>query len=247
MRSETAERIGLSFALKAGDVFVASAGGGTVKGRVYQIVENDPRSSFVRVLGWWPDFGHEFGRASKVRRDILANYGLVPSAVAPPASAPPVAPEPATPPVAVPLYQHQPRIPKKNLPLCGAACRDGHACSAKVRVRADGSLATRCRLHGGASTGPTSAEGRARCGAAQRERWAKRNPQSGERVLPAKLSVRSPPEVIGAVDDMARETGRTKEDIVTTAVTWYLTYHQKKAAELWSSPHSSAPRSPPRA
>jgi hypothetical protein len=49
---------------------------------------------------------------------------------------------------------------------CGALTRTGSACRAKP---APGSC--RCRMHGGASTGPTSAEGRQRIRVAQFKRW----------------------------------------------------------------------------
>ena len=49
-------------------------------------------------------------------------------------------------------------------PRCGARCRDGHACRAAA-LWLPGDPAPRngrCRLHGGLSTGPRTAEGRAR-------------------------------------------------------------------------------------
>ena len=52
--------------------------------------------------------------------------------------------------------------PKRLRDRCGAKCRDGHACHAPVFKRADGSLARRCRMHGGASTGPKTEEGKRR-------------------------------------------------------------------------------------
>jgi hypothetical protein len=52
---------------------------------------------------------------------------------------------------------------------CGAHARStGQPC--KARALENG----RCRLHGGASTGPKTAEGRARIAEAQRRRWAAR-------------------------------------------------------------------------
>jgi hypothetical protein len=38
-------------------------------------------------------------------------------------------------------------------PRCGAKCRDGHPCKGPAM------LAGRCRIHGGRSTGPRTAEG----------------------------------------------------------------------------------------
>ncbi len=63
---------------------------------------------------------------------------------------------------------------KKNRPRCGARCRAGHACRAPVVLRVDGTLAKRCRMHGGLSTGARSPEGQARALAALRAgnaRW----------------------------------------------------------------------------
>jgi hypothetical protein len=42
----------------------------------------------------------------------------------------------------------------KERPLCGAKCRDGHLCAARVVARENGTLARRCKLHGGLSTRP---------------------------------------------------------------------------------------------
>jgi len=55
------------------------------------------------------------------------------------------------------------RAHRRSRPECGARCRDGHACRARVVwSRDDGRPieAARCRMHGGASTGPRTAEGR---------------------------------------------------------------------------------------
>jgi hypothetical protein len=62
-----------------------------------------------------------------------------------------------------------PKPARAARPLCGARCRSkgGAPCLARVCVRMtpDGAwlLATRCRLHGGLSTGPRTAAGRAAC------------------------------------------------------------------------------------
>jgi hypothetical protein len=53
---------------------------------------------------------------------------------------------------------------------CGARTRRGTLCQCKAIETKRG--AWRCKLHGGKSTGPTSAEGRARIAAAARARWA---------------------------------------------------------------------------
>jgi hypothetical protein len=52
--------------------------------------------------------------------------------------------------------------------LCGAKTRTGHPCR-----RAPAINRRRCKLHGGASTGPRTAAGKARIAAAQRERWTR--------------------------------------------------------------------------
>lgn len=58
------------------------------------------------------------------------------------------------------------RAHRRSRPECGARCRDGHACRARVVwSRSDDGApveAARCRMHGGLSTGPRTAEGRAR-------------------------------------------------------------------------------------
>lgn len=61
------------------------------------------------------------------------------------------------------------RMPRRSaLPLCGARCRDGHACRCRCLP-----WRGRCAQHGGLSTGPRTDAGRARVAAAQRERWAR--------------------------------------------------------------------------
>lgn len=56
-------------------------------------------------------------------------------------------------------------VPKAERPKCKARCRDGHACRAIV---APGRR--RCRVHGGASTGPRTAEGKAAIAESNRRR-----------------------------------------------------------------------------
>jgi hypothetical protein len=58
-------------------------------------------------------------------------------------------------------------LPRKQRPFCGAKTRKGLLCVARA---VPGSR--RCRMHGGASTGPRTPEGRARIADAQRRRWA---------------------------------------------------------------------------
>ncbi len=57
-------------------------------------------------------------------------------------------------------------LPWADRPLCGARTRSGSSCMKKAEAGR-----RRCRLHGGASTGPRTAEGKARNAAATRARW----------------------------------------------------------------------------
>lgn len=69
---------------------------------------------------------------------------------------------------------------KKNRPLCGAKCRDGHSCKAKavVHPKTDKPINGRCRMHGGLSTGAKTEDGKMRCREAARrgmlEYWKKK-------------------------------------------------------------------------
>jgi hypothetical protein len=71
-------------------------------------------------------------------------------------------------------------VAKADRPQCGARCRSKSSapCIARVCQRADGTLAKRCRMHGGLSTGPRTAEGRERAREAGRrgriKRWGRR-------------------------------------------------------------------------
>ena len=60
---------------------------------------------------------------------------------------------------------------KRELPLCGARCRDGHACRAKAAWDGIEPYDGRRRLHGGLSTGPRTQEGRDRLSAATKKMW----------------------------------------------------------------------------
>jgi hypothetical protein len=64
-------------------------------------------------------------------------------------------------------------VPKRWRPRCGAMCRDGHPCQARVVSKPNGLLAKRCRLHGGLSTGPKTAKGRQRIVESNRRRIGK--------------------------------------------------------------------------
>jgi hypothetical protein len=57
-------------------------------------------------------------------------------------------------------------LPRKERPTCGARNRQGKPCAVKVEPGK-----RRCRFHGGLSTGPKTAAGRARIAEAQRRRW----------------------------------------------------------------------------
>jgi hypothetical protein len=59
---------------------------------------------------------------------------------------------------------------KRRRPLCAARCRDGHACRARVALDDKGAPRRRCKVHGGLSTGPRTAEGRARIAESNRRR-----------------------------------------------------------------------------
>lgn len=64
------------------------------------------------------------------------------------------------------------RLPKVDRPVCGARCRDGHPCQARVVwVKGEPGPRKRCRMHG-AMGGPKTAEGRKRIADYQRRRWA---------------------------------------------------------------------------
>ena len=60
-------------------------------------------------------------------------------------------------------------LPPADRPTCGAKTHSGGTCGHKVIPGK-----TRCKLHGGKSTGPRTREGRARIAVAQRKRWAKK-------------------------------------------------------------------------
>jgi hypothetical protein len=64
------------------------------------------------------------------------------------------------------------RVLKSERPLCGARCRDGHACRAKAAWDGVEPYNGRCRIHGGLSTGPRTQEGRDRLSAATKKMWA---------------------------------------------------------------------------
>jgi hypothetical protein len=67
------------------------------------------------------------------------------------------------------------RAPKSARAICGAKTRNGSTCRARVVTRTDGTPARRCRMHGGLSTGPRTAKGRARIAESNRRRARKAN------------------------------------------------------------------------
>jgi hypothetical protein len=65
-------------------------------------------------------------------------------------------------------------LPRKQRPACGVRNRRGVACSVRVEPGK-----RRCRFHGGLSTGPKTAAGKARISAANRARWARYRASQG--------------------------------------------------------------------
>jgi len=63
-------------------------------------------------------------------------------------------------------------IPKDKRPRCGAKTRKGTPCKARALDWSE-----RCKLHGGASTGPKTQEGRARIAESNRRRAEQRRAQ----------------------------------------------------------------------
>lgn len=73
------------------------------------------------------------------------------------------------------LPPRRPKAPRlADRPYCGARLRSGRSCRARVRVRPDGELSERCRLHGGLSTGPRTEIGRAAISASNTRRQGTR-------------------------------------------------------------------------
>ena len=69
------------------------------------------------------------------------------------------------------------RVYKRELPRCGARCRDGHPCQAQATRDVETGCYVRngrCRLHGGLSTGPRTPAGKRRVGEAARRRARER-------------------------------------------------------------------------
>jgi len=66
------------------------------------------------------------------------------------------------------LDDNQQPLPFYDRPACGAMTRIGAICQNRVVPGK-----TKCRLHGGKSTGPNTVAGKRRVGEAQRLRWAR--------------------------------------------------------------------------
>ena len=81
----------------------------------------------------------------------------------------------------------------RRRPTCGAKTRAGGTCAVKVEAGK-----RRCRFHGGKSTGPKTAAGRARIAEAQRRRW-------GSAKLRGQESRRDPEPLIFLAGYQARE------------------------------------------
>ncbi len=64
---------------------------------------------------------------------------------------------------------------RRELPRCGARCRDGHACQAPAAWDDEHTAPRngRCRRHGGLSTGPRTLAGKRRI--AEAVRWRRRS------------------------------------------------------------------------
>ena len=92
------------------------------------------------------------------------------------------------------------KVPKRDRPLCGATTRRGTSFMCRSPY-ANG----RCVNHGGRSTGPKTAAGRARIAAAQRERHARQR----ERFRGAAAAV----AVVGATDRRDALLRRVKSQI----------------------------------
>ncbi len=87
-----------------------------------------------------------------------------------------------------PVSEGRPRrLPRHLRPRCMARRRDGRRCQAKVAwdTEHDRARNTKCRVHGGLSTGPRTPEGRRRIGLANRRRAAARREAQAQAVARA--------------------------------------------------------------
>ena len=76
--------------------------------------------------------------------------------------------------------QRKPRPRRADRPRCGARTRKGDRCRALVVWPKGGKPRARCRMHGGLSTGPRTAEGRERIAESNRRRAAARPAALGD-------------------------------------------------------------------
>jgi len=94
---------------------------------------------------------------------------------------------------------------------CGAASRTGSPCRAPGSGRGG-----RCRFHGGASTGPTTPQGRARIADAQRQRWARFRAASSP--ITVRILVRETHDGFGGVH-RAGDTPRLPVEVARLLIT----------------------------
>ena len=92
--------------------------------------------------------------------------------------------------------QRKPRPKREDRPRCGARTRRGDPCRALVVWPKGGKPRARCRMHGGLSTGPRTAEGRERIAESNRRRAAARRAELEADRPPAKH--RGDPSVAGS-------------------------------------------------
>ena len=76
------------------------------------------------------------------------------------------------------------KLPKRRQARCGAVCRTGEPCKRRV-VQGK----RRCRIHGGLSTGPKTAEGRERIAEANRKRAESRKRNREERIRRGEIAL----------------------------------------------------------
>lgn len=87
------------------------------------------------------------------------------------------------------------RKERKNRPFCGAKTRKGTPCQAKVYWPHEWDApAKRCRMHGGLSTGPTTAEGMERLAKSAKKNMERiwRERREGTRPMPRKRNAERP-------------------------------------------------------